>query len=87
MKDVFKEDKKEREKMKKTAIISRLIPYLMEHKFLFAVCILLTLGGNLLGLAGPYFSGFAIDAIEFGEGHVDLSGVWKYAGAMAAVYV
>ena len=73
--------------MKKTAIMGRLIPYLMEHKFLFAVCILLTLGGNLLGLAGPYFSGFAIDAIELGQGHVDLSGVWKYAGAMAAVYV
>lgn len=78
---------KNRPKMKKTAILSRLLPYLMQHKVLFGLCILLTIGGNLLGLAGPYFSGFAIDAIELGEGKVDLSGVWKYAAAMAAVYV
>lgn len=78
---------KNRPKMKKTALLSRLMPYLMQHKALFGLCILLTIGGNLLGLAGPYFSGFAIDAIELGEGHVDLSGVWKYAAAMAAVYI
>lgn len=78
---------KERTKMKKTAILSRLMPYLMQHKALFIICILLTVFGNLLGLAGPYFSGFAIDAIEVGEGRIDLSRVWKYAGAMAAVYV
>ena len=77
----------ERTKMKKTAILSRLMPYLLKHKFLLALCILLTIGGNLLGLAGPYFSGFAIDAIELGEGHVDLSGVWYYAGIMAALYL
>ncbi|MCH5208362.1 MAG: ABC transporter ATP-binding protein [Oscillospiraceae bacterium] len=74
-------------KMKRTAVLGRLMPYLMEHKLLFVLCILLTIGGNLLGLAGPYFSGFAIDAIELGEGKVDLSGVWKYALAMAAVYI
>lgn len=80
-------EQKNRPKMKKTAILSRLMPYLMQHRALFAVCVLLTIGGNLLGLAGPYLSGFAIDAIELGEGRVDLSGVWKYALAMAAVYV
>ena len=78
---------KNRPKMKKTAIMSRFMPYLMQHKALFGLCVLLTVGGNLLGLAGPYLSGFAIDAIELGEGNVDLSGVWKYALAMAAVYV
>ena len=83
----MKEEFKEKSKMKKTAILSRLMPYLMQHKLLFGLCILLTVGGNMLGLAGPYFSGFAIDAIELGEGRVDISGVWKYAGAMAAVYV
>ena len=41
------------QKMKKTAVLSRLMPYLMQHKGLFAVCVLLTIGGNLLGLAGP----------------------------------
>ena len=75
------------QKMKKTAVLSRLMPYLMQHKGLFAVCVLLTIGGNLLGLAGPYLSGFAIDAIELGKGRVDLSNVWKYAVAMAAVYL
>ena len=79
--------KDERVKMKKTAILSRLMPYLMKHKVLLGFCILLTIGGNLLGLAGPYFSGFAIDAIELGEGNVDLSGVWYYVGLMAVVYL
>lgn len=78
---------KERVKMKKTAILSRLMPYLMKHKYLLGLCILLTICGNLLGLAGPYFSGFAIDAVELGEGYVDLSGVWYYAGLMAVVYL
>lgn len=77
----------ERAKMKKTAILSRLMPYMARHKVLLSCCILLTIGGNLLGLAGPYFSGFAIDAIELGEGYVDLSGVWYYAGLMAVVYL
>ena len=78
---------KERIKMKKTAILSRLMPYLLKHKFLLGLCILLTIGGNLLGLAGPYFSGYAIDAIELGEGKVDLSGVWHYAAIMAVLYL
>ena len=77
----------ERAKMKKTAILSRLMPYLMKHKYLLGLCVLLTVAGNLLGLAGPYFSGFAIDAIELGEGYVDLSGVWHYAMLMAVVYL
>lgn len=46
--------KEERTKMKKTAIISRLMPYMTRHKVLMGLCILLTVGGNLLGLAGPY---------------------------------
>ena len=79
--------KEERTKMKKTAILSRLMPYMARHKVLLGLCILLTVGGNLLGLAGPYFSGFAIDAIQLGEGYVDLSGVWYYAGLMAVVYL
>ena len=78
---------KGRTKMKKTAILSRLMPYLLKHKVLLGLCILLTIGGNLLGLAGPYFSGFAIDAVQLGEGNVDLSEVWYYAGLMAVVYL
>lgn len=79
----------EKRKMKKTAILGRLLPYLMMHKGLLAAAIALTIGGNLLGLAGPYFSGYAIDAIELHDetGSVDLSGVWKYAAIMIVLYV
>lgn len=79
----------QREKMKKTAVLGRLMPYLMRHKGLMGLCILLTIGGNLLGLAGPYFSGFAIDAIKLSEDGkgVDLSAVWRYAAIMAVLYV
>lgn len=74
-------------KMKKTAIVGRLLPYLMRHKILLGLCFLLTVGGNLLALAGPYVSGLAIDAIELGKGHVNLSGVWRYAGVMVLLYL
>lgn len=78
----------EKVKMKKTAVLGRLLPYLLQHKFLLAICIALTVGGNLLGLAGPYFSGFAIDAIELHDetGSVDISGVWRYALIMVVLY-
>lgn len=79
--------KEERQRMKKSAVLIRLLPYLLQHRFLFALCIILTIGGNLLGLAGPYFSGLAIDAIELHRKAVDFSGVWRYAGIMAALYL
>ena len=46
-------EKHEKPKMKKTAVLSRLLPYLMRYKFLMLGAILLTVGGNLLSLAGP----------------------------------
>ncbi len=78
---------KEKVKMKKGAILSRLLPYLLRYKLLFSVCILLTVGGNLLALAGPYASGLAIDAMELGTGHVDFSSVGFYAVLMVVLYV
>ena len=36
-------------RMKKTAILSRLLPYLLQHKGYLAACVLLTVFGNLLG--------------------------------------
>ena len=39
---------KEKTKMKKTAILSRLLPYLLRYKMLLITCILLSIGGNLL---------------------------------------
>ena len=72
--------------MKKTAILSRLLPYLLRYKMLLITCILLTVGGNLLALAGPYVSGLAIDAMELGTGKVDFSSVGFYSALMVLLY-
>ena len=73
--------------MKKTAILSRLLPYLLRYRLLLITCILLTVGGNLLALAGPYVSGLAIDAMELGTGRVDFSSVGFYSALMVLLYI
>ncbi|MBS4876929.1 MAG: ABC transporter ATP-binding protein [Clostridiales bacterium] len=73
--------------MKKTAILSRLLPYLLQYRLLLLACILLTVGGNLLALAGPYVSGLAIDAMELGTGRVDFSSVGFYSALMVLLYI
>lgn len=78
---------KEKTKMKKTAILSRLLPYLLQYRLLLLACILLTVGGNLLALAGPYVSGLAIDAMELGTGRVDFSSVGFYSVLMVLLYI
>ncbi|MFQ8637921.1 MAG: ABC transporter ATP-binding protein [Acutalibacteraceae bacterium] len=78
---------KEKTKMKKTAILSRLLPYLLRYRLLLITCILLTVGGNLLALAGPYVSGLAIDAMELGTGKVDFSSVGFYSALMVLLYI
>ena len=78
---------KEKTKMKKTAILSRLLPYLLRYKMLLITCILLSIGGNLLALAGPYVSGLAVDAMELGTGRVDFSSVGFYSLLMVLLYI
>ncbi len=78
---------KEKTKMKKTAILSRLLPYLLCYKMLLITCILLSIGGNLLALAGPYVSGLAVDAMELGTGRVDFSSVGFYSVLMVLLYI
>ena len=78
---------KEKTKMKKTAILSRQLPYLLQYRLLLLACILLTVGGNLLALAGPYVSGLAIDAMELGTGRVDFSSVGFYSALMVLLYI
>jgi len=73
-------------RMKKSTILSRLLPYLLQNKTALLFCIVLTIGSNLLGLVGPYVSGLAIDSMELGKGKVDLSGVWIYGLIMIALY-
>ena len=78
---------KEKTKMKKTAILSRLLPCLLRYKMLLITCILLSIGGNLLALAGPYVSGLAVDAMELGTGKVDFSSVGFYSVLMVLLYI
>ena len=78
---------KEKTRMKKTAILSRLLPYLLRYKMLLVTCILLSIGGNLLALAGPYVSGLAVDAMELGTGRVDFSSVGFYSVLMVLLYI
>ena len=78
--------KHEKPKMKKKAVLSRLLPYLMRYKFLMLGAILLTVGGNLLSLAGPYISGLAVDAMELGRGKVNFEKVGCYGVLMVVMY-
>ena len=50
-------EKHEKPKMKKTAVLSRLLPYLMRYKYLMLGAILLTVGGNLLVTGGTVHFG------------------------------
>lgn len=74
-------------KMKKTAILGRLLRYLMVHRAYMLAAIFLTLAANGLALVGPYLSGCAIDAVEPGVGKVDFPKVFLYCGLMAICYL
>ena len=69
----------------KTTLL-RLLRYVFAHKWLMAAALALTVLSNLLALAGPYFSGLAIDQIEFGEGAVMFRLVFYYCAWMAVCY-
>ena len=69
----------------KTTLL-RLLRYVFEHKTLMAAALLLTVGSNVLALAGPYFSGLAIDQIEFGMGNVNFDLVFYNCAWMAACF-
>lgn len=67
--------------------LMRLGRYLLQYKWLLLVAILLSMASNVFALIGPMLSGYAIDAIEFGEGHVDFTSVFYYAGWMILFYI
>ncbi len=81
-----RDGKFEKPKNRKGTIL-RLAVYMMKYKYLLLVALLLTIGSNLLSLVGPMLSGYAIDAIELGEGKVDFNRVFYYAGLMVLFYV
>lgn len=79
-------EKHEKPKIKKKAVLSRLLPYLMRYKYLMLGAILLTVGGNLLFTGGPYISGLAVDAMELGRGKVNFEKVGCYGVLMVVMY-
>ena len=71
--------------MKKSAVILRILKYLLAHKGLLALAAILTLASNTLALAAPEISGRAIDAIA-SQGQVDFDKVYLYAFLMIILY-
>ncbi len=74
-----------RTRMKKGAVILRLLSYLWRYKGWLLLAAILTFAANLLALRGPVLSGLAIDAIV-GEGNVNFSAVYRYGLEMLALY-
>lgn len=79
------EQKRSGKKMKKRAVITRLLGYLGAHKGLLFLAILLTILANGIALIGPQLSEYAIDAIEL-EAGVDLPRVAWFCLAMLLCY-
>lgn len=73
---------------KKTAggVILRLSKYVLQHKLLFLLAIILTLASNQLSLMGPMYSGDAIDALS-AKGGVDFPSVWENVLKMLVCYI
>lgn len=67
-------------------VLARLWKYLYRYKWLLAAAFVMTLAGNLLALAGPRLSGYAIEALEPGKGRVDFDKVFYYCAVMAVFY-
>ncbi|NLT57329.1 MAG: ABC transporter ATP-binding protein [Clostridiales bacterium] len=77
----------ERPSVKGAVILRRLGAYLAPYRWLLALAVALSLGGNLLALLGPKLSGLAVDAIGTVPGQVDFEAVYGYAGLMILFFV
>ncbi|HZJ75592.1 MAG TPA: ABC transporter ATP-binding protein, partial [Clostridia bacterium] len=62
----------------KKHLILRLWKYIKPYKLLAFAAFTLTVLSNILSLAGPLLSGYAIDVIEQGTGKVDFNSVIRY---------
>ena len=65
----------------------RMLKYLGTYKFLLALIILLSIGGNVLALLGPVFAGKAINEAAAGAGKVNFERVYYYAKRMLLCYL
>ena len=80
---------KKNEEMKvqdKKKTLLRMGKYLLHHKFMLLLAILLTVTSNLLSLIGPRLSGNAIDAIGIKKGEADFEKVIFYCVLMLIMY-
>jgi len=77
----------EKPKVKASLILGRLWKYLYASKWLLLLALMMNIASNLLALAGPKLSGYAIDAIAQGTGHVDFPVVYCYASLMIGFYL
>lgn len=81
-----RDGKFEKPKNRKGTIL-RLLTYMMQYKYLLLIALILTIASNLFSLVGPMLSGYAIDAIEPGQGAVVFERVFYYAGLMVLFYL
>ncbi len=70
----------------KAAVLKRMAKYLLAHKPMLLLCLVIMLTSNVLALAAPKLSQKAIDAIEPGAGAVDIERVIGYAVVMIVCY-
>ena len=73
-------------KVNKKKVLLRLWHYLGKKRLLLICAILLSIASSTLSLYGPKLSGIAVNAIEFGEGKVDFSIVFRCAFWMVICY-
>ncbi len=81
---------KERNEIKdvnKRHTFRRLFTYVLKQKGLMALAIALTIIGNLVGLLTPKLSGYAVDAIEPGQGAVIMDAVVRNCFLMLGTVV
>ncbi|MCR5375873.1 MAG: ABC transporter ATP-binding protein/permease [Lachnospiraceae bacterium] len=67
--------------------LRRLLSYLSAFRIPMAIAVILSLGTNLLALAGPKLAGHAIEAVDKGKGKVDFATVAYYTRLMLIIYV
>ncbi len=67
--------------------LRRLLSYLSHFRLAIALCLFLSLAGNLFALLGPKLSGNAINAISAGKGSVAFGTVYHYAKWMLVLYI
>ena len=72
-------------RMKKSAVILRLLSYLWKHPLWLALAALLTVAANIIALRGPAYAEKAVDAIK-GPGNVDFDTVYQKGIAMLLCY-